>query len=88
MTALLGVAAFKGMDPRNSIGSDRDVERVQQIDGESRHQPDRAGAGHDHDVAHNIAGNEACFTGRLQMSHPYALELRTISPGRDDKIVS
>ena len=42
-----------------------DVEQVQQIDRENRHQPDRAGACHNHDVAHNIAGDEACFAAIL-----------------------
>ena len=65
------------------LAKERDVEQVQQIDGENRHQPDRAGAGHDHDVAHNIASDEACFAGGLQVWHLYALELHTISPGRD-----
>ena len=65
------------------LAKDRDVEQVQQIDSENRHQPDRAGAGHDHDMAHNIAGDEACFAGDLQVWHLYALELHTVSPGRD-----
>jgi hypothetical protein len=66
-----------------SLTKEGDVEQVQQIDGEHRHQPDSAGAGHNHDVAHNIVSNEACFAGRLQNSHLYALKLRTISPWRD-----
>ena len=63
------------------LTKERDVEQVQQIDGENRHQPDRAGAGHDHDVAHNIAGNEACFTGGLQVWHLYDLELPLSAQG-------
>ena len=64
------------------LAKDRDVEQVRQIGGENRHQPDRAGAGHDHDMAHNIASDEACFAGDLQVWHLYALELHTISPER------
>jgi hypothetical protein len=63
------------------LAKNRDVEQVQQIDGENRHQPDRAGAGHDHDMAHNIASDEACLAGRVQMSHPYTLELGLSAQG-------
>jgi hypothetical protein len=70
------------------LAKDRDVEQVQQIDGENCHQPDRAGAGHDHDMAHNIASDEACFAGDLQVWHLYALELLTYHQPRAGRRVA
>ena len=65
------------------LTKERDVEEIQQINSENRHQPDRACAGHDHDVAHDIASDEGCFAGYLRIWHSYALEFRAIRPGRD-----
>ena len=84
----------RGLEKANHLGESNcggdglltkegDVEQVQQIDGENRHEPDCPGAGHNHDVAHNIVGNEACIAGILQVVHLYVLELGTIRSGQD-----
>ena len=46
-----------------------DVEQVQQIDGEHGDEADRPSPGHDHNVMHDIAGNEVCLTGCWHVWH-------------------